>query len=92
MSDTHVMNLVSAAEDGETEWHCQLCGRRILIAVNPVKVTVLEPGNTGATHTGSAFPGFDITSARLVNSIEEDLERALKEAGFNDLWKEDANE
>lgn len=56
MYDTqqHEMQLEIRQPSGAEEWYCPTCGRRILLEVSPTYgMTIIEPGDTYARHSGS---------------------------------------
>ncbi len=47
----HTMELIGEHE-GTEEWHCPVCGRRMMITWQPWKKVVVEPGDNNVAHTG----------------------------------------
>jgi hypothetical protein len=51
--ETHQMSLETTHESGAEEWHCSMCGRRLLLQFSPVfRKVVLAPGDEIARHSG----------------------------------------
>jgi hypothetical protein len=67
----HRLVLVQTLENGEDEWYCPECGRRVLIHWPPdYKKTVLEAGDEYAIHNGGKG-GLQIGAAQVSQGQEE---------------------
>lgn len=101
----HEMILGITHPSGAEEWHCPVCGRRLLISWEPnFKKTILEAGDEFSIHSGGKG-GLRIGASQVtqVNSssveqepstLHEDASLApweawMQERGFEDLWGDD---
>ncbi|NWJ46425.1 MAG: hypothetical protein HXX08_11150 [Chloroflexi bacterium] len=79
----HEMKLVGTNSDGYDEWHCPICGRRLLLKSQPTLTKlVLAIGDMTAEHMG-VRPGLSFTSR---NALPEPTKPELP------VWMEDFSE
>lgn len=100
--EQHEMVLEVIHVSGEEEWHCLICGRRMLIKWQPhFKKVILEVGDVYAMHSASkgllpnrttgAAPGHDDTPQTEPETAANDLRLApwltwFEEVNFDSLW------
>lgn len=53
MAEQHEMVLEETQANGEENWYCPTCGRRMIITWDPWKKVVIEQGDLEADHSGS---------------------------------------
>ena len=49
----HKMILDKVYPSGNQVWYCSICNRRIMLAVEPANLIVIENGNVSVSHYGS---------------------------------------
>ena len=47
------MFLVTTYSSGNQVWHCPICNRRIMFAVEPADLIIIETGDNSVSHYGS---------------------------------------
>lgn len=96
--EKHIMIHQGTDENGEDEYYCPTCGRRILLQMDPYKKTVLSAGDEYVVHSGG-MGGLVMGAATIASSDEQaepDLERLaawevwLQELNFESYWDQDS--
>lgn len=96
-SQTHQMVLERTLENGEEEWFCPTCGRRLLFTWPPkYKRVILTPGDEYAVHSGGKG-GVGMAPAAVIKQEEvlpvmDDRLRIwsdwMDQVDFDNLWRE----
>ncbi len=96
--ERHTMVHQGTDENGEDEYYCPTCGRRILLQMEPYKKIVLEAGDEDAIHSGG-MGGLVMGAATITPSDEQsdpDHQRLaawevwLQELNFESFWDQDS--